>query len=453
MTNLPFQEALDYLYSFVDYSRERSDRYSAEAFDLARMADLMTRLGEPQLGYPTVHVAGTKGKGSVSAMIASAMTKAGYRTGLYTSPHLVQFTERIQVDGEQISPESVVDITNRLREHVPHVPGLTTFELVTALGFMHFALCQVDCAIVEVGLGGRLDATNVVHPLVTVITSISLDHTHLLGETLGEIAGEKAGILKSGVPLVLSPQPPEARESILARAQEVDSPVVEIGRDWLVQGRSQDLDGQSLVITTPENPMREFELRIPLLGQHQVENAGAAYAALDLLRRRGLPVEDEDIRRGFADVFWPGRFQILSRRPDVVVDAAHNAESARRLAETVRSVYPGRPVTLIFGASADKDLGGMLVELAPIADRIIFTQAFHPRAEDPQALQSLAAGMGFLGECAVSVLDALQTALAGAGPETVALATGSLFVVGEILGAEESQWTASRRSEKGKPAS
>ncbi len=327
MTNLPYQEALDYLYSFVDYSRERSDRYSADAFDLARMADLMARLGNPQLAYPTVHVAGTKGKGSVSALIASAMTQAGYKTGLYTSPHLVQFTERVQIDGEQIPAEEVVDITNLLRIHVPHVPDLTTFELITALGFLHFARMAVDCAVIEVGLGGRLDATNVIQPMVTVITSISLDHTQLLGETLAEIAYEKAGILKPGVPLVLSPQPSEARESILARADEIDSPVVEVGKDWRVEGVSQDLAGQSLAITGPGDNGRRLSLRIPLLGQHQLENAAAAYATLDLARGRGLPVDDDAVQRGFAGVIWPGRFQILSQSPDVVVDAAHNAES------------------------------------------------------------------------------------------------------------------------------
>jgi dihydrofolate synthase/folylpolyglutamate synthase len=453
MTNFPYQEALDYLYSFVDYSRERSDRYSADAFDLTRMADLMARLGEPQLAYPTVHIAGTKGKGSVAALMASAMSRAGYRTGLYTSPHLVQFTERIQIDGEQIPPKDVADFTGQLRDHVPLVPGLTTFELVTALAFLYFDQREVDCGVIEVGLGGRLDATNVVQPLVTVITSISLDHTHLLGETLAEIAREKAGILKPGVPLVLSPQPPEARDSILARAEEVGSPVVEVGRDWLVEGKSQTIDGQSLVITPADASAGGIDFQMPLLGRHQLENAAAAYAGLDLVRRRGLPLEDEDIQAGFAGVVWPGRFQILRQRPDVVVDAAHNAKSAQCLADTVQTLYPDRPVTLIFGASADKDLRGMLLALAPIAERVIFTQAFHPRAEDPEALKLLAAGMGFAGETAASVLDALRTAVAQATSETVVLATGSLFVVGEILGAEVSHWSVSRRSEKGKPTS
>lgn len=450
MTHLLYQEALDYLYSFVDYSRERSDRYSADAFDLARMVDLTSRLGNPQLAYPTVHVAGTKGKGSVSAMIASALTQAGYRTGLYTSPHLVHFTERVQIDGEQISPDDVAEMTQILRQQVPFVEGLTTFELVTALGFLCFARQPVDCAVIEVGLGGRLDATNVVHPLVTVITSLSLDHTSLLGDSLPQIAGEKAGILKKGVPLVLSPQPDEPRQTILARARDVGSPVVEVGKDWRVRGESHDMDGQTLVITSARDN-RPLELWIPLLGEHQIENAGAAYAALALLRERGLPVDDETVRRGFASVNWPGRFQILARRPDVVIDAAHNAESARRLVETVRAMYADRPLTLVFGASADKDLSGMLHALAPVADRIIFTRAFHPRAENPQALMDRAEAMGFQSERRDSVIDALRAAVADATPDSVVLATGSLFVVGEILGAQDSEWKTRRRSEKGKP--
>jgi dihydrofolate synthase/folylpolyglutamate synthase len=450
MTSLPYEEALDYLYSFVDFSRERSDRYSADAFDLTRMVELMARLGQPQLAYPTIHVAGTKGKGSVSAMIASALGLGGYLTGLYTSPHLTQFTERIQIDGEEITPEEVVEITGELRQHVPHVPGLTTFELVTALGFMAFARRDVDCAVIEVGLGGRLDATNVVQPLVTVITSISYDHTHLLGESLEEIAREKAGIIKAGVPLVLSPQPSEARRAILARAKEVGSAVIEVGKDWRVSGVEQDLEGQSLVITRVADPEEAIPLRIPLLGQHQLENAAAAYAALDLVSEYGLPVGSDAVQEGFGEVDWPGRFQILAHNPDVVVDAAHNRESSRRLAETVEAVFPGRPVTLIMGASADKDLEGMLLELAPVADRIIFTQAFHPRAEDPEALQQLAKGLGFEGECAGTVSEALVTAMADATPDSVILATGSLFVIGEILGRNEWQLAAFRKSEKGK---
>ena len=189
-----------------------------------------------------MHVAGTKGKGSVSALIASALSQAGYRTGLYTSPHLVQFTERIQIDGTEISPEQVVEITEMLRTHAAHIPGLTTFELMTALGLSP-SPNKVDCAVVEVGLGGRLDATNLVHPLVTVITSISIDHTQLLGDTLDLIAREKAGILKAGVPLVLAPQPKAARAAILERAAEVGVPVIEVGRDWVVESMTQDLEG------------------------------------------------------------------------------------------------------------------------------------------------------------------------------------------------------------------
>ncbi len=319
-----YQTALDYLYSFVDYSRERSDRYSAEAFDLGRMADLLARLSEPHLRYPTLHIAGTKGKGSVAALMASCLAHAGYRTGLYTSPHLVDFTERIRINGSPIPPADVAGLTSDLAAHAAGVPGLTTFELVTALGFMYFAHQQVEAAVIEVGLGGRLDATNLVQPLVTAITSISFDHTHLLGNTLGAIAGEKAGILKPGVPLVVAPQPEEARRVILVRAAEVGAPVTEIGVDWIVEPEAQDVSGQSLRLYRTGDGRSPVRLRMPLLGRHQLDNAAVAYAALDLAGDRGLPLSDRALREGFSEVDWPGRFQILRHDPSLVVDAAHN---------------------------------------------------------------------------------------------------------------------------------
>jgi dihydrofolate synthase/folylpolyglutamate synthase len=449
MVDQKFQEALDYLYSFIDYSVERSYRYSPDVFDLGRVRELLRSVGDPQQSYHTFHVAGTKGKGSVSALLASSLRAAGYRTGLYTSPHLLRFTERIQVDGAEISEGAIAELVEALRPKVAAVPGLTTYEIVTALGFMYFQREKVDCAVVEVGLGGRLDATNVVVPIVSVITSLSYDHMHLLGNTLSEIAGEKAGIIKPGVPVVLAPQQREAELVVQRVAEQMGSPLVRVGHDWLFAPASRGLSGQSLSVwSAAEQPLMDAYVQsagddewapprfdIPLLGHHQVVNAATAYAALQVANDRGLNVDAEAIRAGFRNVSWPGRFQILSQSPMVVVDSAHNRDSALKLRIALDDYFPGRPVTLVFGASADKDIQGMLDELAPRISRLIVTQAVHPRAADPDETAELGRGHGLRAEVVVPVAAALERALARARPDEVILAAGSLFVAGEVLAA------------------
>jgi dihydrofolate synthase/folylpolyglutamate synthase len=457
MVDERFQEALDYLYSFIDYSVERSYRYSPEVFDLARVRELLRLVGDPQDGYRTFHVAGTKGKGSVCALLASSLRAAGYRTGLYTSPHLLRFTERIQVDGIEIPKGAVVELIEALRPEVAKVAGLTTYEIITALGFMYFARRKVDCAVVEVGLGGRLDATNVLIPVVSVITSLSYDHMHLLGNTLSEIAGEKAGIIKPGVPVVLSPQQREAELVVEKVAHERGSPLIRVGHDWLFAPVSRGLSGQTLSVwSAAEQPLMDAYVQsagddewtpprfeIPLLGHHQVINAATAYAALQVVNERGMLIDAEAIRTGFRDVRWPGRFQILSQSPTVVVDSAHNRDSALKLRIALDDYFPGRLVTLVFGASADKDIPGMLDELAPRISRLIVTQAVHPRAADPDETAELGRGHGLRVEVVVPVAAALERALASRRPDEVIVAAGSLFVAGEVLAA----WDKGRLSE------
>jgi len=445
---LSYEEALDYLYSFVDYSAVRADKYSPQTFELGRMVNFLAALGNPQDRYPVLHVAGTKGKGSVAAMSASALSAGGYRTGFYTSPHLLDFRERARVDGQFISRASVAEIVDTLRSVEPQHPGLTTFELTTAMAFLHFAREQVDVAVIEVGLGGRLDATNVVTPRVSVISSLSYDHTYLLGNTLAEIAGEKGGIIKPGVPVVSAPQKPEALEVLERLAAERHAPLTLAGRDWLYHLVAHDLSGQEFEVWSAGeqdqlNKLRALghpvdwrpeQLRIPLLGRHQVENAVAAYAALQALRGQGLPLAPEAIRAGLRTVRWPGRFEIVRRQPYLVLDGAHNRDSAEKLATTLRDYFPGRRVTLIFGASSDKDVSGMLAELlAPGTGvtRVILTQAVHPRAQDPEELADLVSGYGLTPEVVSSVGQAVRRALAWAQPEDVILACGSLFVVAE----------------------
>lgn len=438
MSDLRYQEALDYLYSFVDYGSERSDQYSADVFELDRIRRLLSKLDDPHRGYQSVHIAGTKGKGSVAALIASCLRQAGYRTGLYTSPHLLDFTERIQVNGQRIDPLAVAELVDELKPLVDTEPGLTTYELMTALGFLHFQREEVEVGVFEVGLGGRLDSTNVIHPIVTVITSISYDHTHLLGDTIEEIAAEKGGIIKRGVPVVIAPQRPEAARILRAIAEERGAPIVEVGVHWSADLLEGSLDGQRIRFSPLESavdgrgePEQPLEVWTPLVGQHQVENAAAAYAALRTAEARGLALTREHCRRGFARVWWPGRFQVVASEPTLVVDAAHNGYSARRLQQTIAEYFPGRPLTVVFGASEDKDIEGMLAELAPAADRIICTQSVHPRAAEPEVVKDLLPGAK--AEVIVPVRAAIERALETAPEDGVVLATGSLFVVGEVL--------------------
>jgi len=444
-----YEEALDYLYSFVDYGSLRTYKYSAETFDLRRMVNFLAALGDPQTRYPVLHLAGTKGKGSVSAMCASALRAAGYRTGFYTSPHLQDFCERIQVNGELIPRAAVADLVELIRPVVDRVPDITTFELNTALAFLYFARANVDVAVVEVGLGGRLDATNVVTAQVSVITSLSFDHMHLLGNTLAEIAAEKGGIIKPGVPVISAPQQPEALAVLERLAAERGAPLTVVGRDWLFAPLKHSLDNQTFAVWSWQEQHQlnqlhaqghdvewmPLKLEIPLLGRPQVENGAVAYAALMALRERGLPIAEDALRAGLRTVEWPGRFEILHRQPYVVADGAHNRDSALKLAASVREYFPGRPVTLIFGASSDKDVPGMFAELLPHVSRAIMTQAVHPRAWEPEELAKLAQAQNVPTARVTSVARALEHALQTGAPGDVILACGSLFVVAEVRAA------------------
>jgi dihydrofolate synthase / folylpolyglutamate synthase len=442
-----YAEALAYLYSFVDYSAERSYRYAPDVFDLRRVVHLLERLGNPHQSYPSFHVAGTKGKGSVSSFIAAALRQAGLRTGFYSSPHLVDFRERVQIDGEPIPQAELASLVDELEPVVAQVPDLTMYEIVTVLAFLYFARQRVDCAVIEVGLGGRLDATNVLRPLVSVITSLSYDHTHLLGDRLSDIAGEKAGIIKPGVPIVLAPQQHEAEHVVERVARERGSPLIQVGKDWLYAPGVHGLTGQSLHIwpAAEQDQMDAFvrsgggeewvppRFEIPLLGYHQVTNCAVAYAALQVARQQGLPVTEEAIRAGFARTHWPGRFQVLSQDPIIILDAAHNRDSALKLRIALDDYFPGQFVTMVFGASADKDLTGMFDELLPRVARLIATQADNPRAAEVADLAALAHGHGTRVETIVPVAAAFERALKILRPDEVLLVTGSLFVVGEAL--------------------
>lgn len=425
-TESHYQNALDYLYSFVDYSLKHSSELAKADFNLDRMRALMAELGDPQNAYPLIHVAGTKGKGSVSALCASALRAAGYKTGLYTSPHLQDFCERIQVDGQPISHAALAALVDEIKPAVARVPKLTTFELNTALAFLYFAREKASAAVIEVGLGGRLDATNIVTPRVSVITSLSYDHTAILGDTLTLIAGEKAGIIKPGIPVVSSPQQDEALHVLEKVSAERQCKLTLVNRDFTYQISNQSLDGQTFMLKDEESK----EFTIPLLGSHQVENAVTAYAAL---KTAGLNISDEAIRQGFLDVRWPGRFEIAQREnPTLIFDAAHNQDSFEKLAATLETYFPGRKVTLIFGVSEDKHLLAMLSAIQPLLARVIVTRADHPRALQPEKIIEMASELKVMFEAAAHVETALKRALDLSQKDgSIVVSAGSIFVTAE----------------------
>ncbi len=438
----PYQEALDYLYSFVDYSLSKSFRYSPVKFELKHIESLVKALGNPQNRYPIIHVAGTKGKGSITAMCSSVFKAAGYKVGMYTSPHLHDYAERIQINNKPISHKDLIDLVEEIKPIIATIPELTTFEITTALGFLYFAKQQVDVAVVEVGLGGRLDATNVVLPVVSVITSISYDHTYLLGNSLAEIATEKAGIIKANVPVVVAPQEEEARLAIERIVKKRAAPLIQVGKDYHYSMLDHNLDGQSLLVwRAADQPMidqyvetsdlerkQPDKIWIPLLGYHQVENAATAYAALQTFQMSSLSISEEAIHKGFSEIVWPGRFEVLRRQPPVAIDCAHNRDSARKLRLALDDYFPGKGIVMVFGASEDKDLQGMFTELIPRVKQVIATKSFHPRAMDPDLIIEMAHQFGKPAKVVEEVSDALIEAQKLAGNELMVLVTGSIFV-------------------------
>lgn len=444
--NTAYQQALDYLYGYVDYSLTHSSRYSPEQFDLSRMASLLELIGNPQLKYQVIHIAGTKGKGSVGAMTASALQAAGYRVGFYTSPHLQEYTERFRINGKEISKGEMAALVEQLKPYVEQVERLTTFEITTALGFLYFAQQAVDVAVIEVGLGGRLDATNLVQPLISVITSLSMDHTAFLGNTLEKIAAEKAGIIKTGRPIVLAPQKKEALEVVRQIANDHQSRLILVGDDYRFAPASHSLEKQTLWVWNADEQLKmdayleegtcegwsPVLLEIPLLGYHQVINAATAYVVLQAANAEGLKITDDEIKRGFSMVEWPGRFEILQTNPLIIIDSAHNPDSALKLRLAMDDYLDQKPIILLFGASADKDIEGMFTELLPRVERLIATQSYHPRAVNANELVTLAHRYGCHAQAIQPVEDALREAVRLAGSDKVVVAAGSVFIAAAV---------------------
>jgi dihydrofolate synthase/folylpolyglutamate synthase len=389
---------------------------SAIKMGLDRVREALARLGHPERRVPALHVAGTNGKGSVCAIAAACLTQR-YRTGLYTSPHLERVNERFRVDGEAISDEALGSCVAGIVARLGVAHELTYFELGTLVAFQHFADAGVEIAVLETGLGGRLDATTACAPIVTAITSIDFDHQEYLGSTLGAIAGEKAGIVKAGVPLVTSRQAPEALD-VLARA----APSLWLeGRDFesngtAYRGQRWKLDGLSLALSGP----------------HQRQNLAVALAALEVLSERGFPLTDDEVRRGVAATRWPGRFERFAGAPTVILDGAHNPAGARALRAALDAAYPGVPVHLVFGVLADKELPPMLEALIPRAATVHLCAPTSERARPPERYAAEAERLGAAVSAHASPREALEAARAVAAPDSLVVIAGSLVLVGEL---------------------
>jgi len=436
---MTYQEALTYLDSFIDHEKKTDYDYR-HSFRLEKIRGMLGLLDDPHKGIKSIHVAGTKGKGSTAAFIYSILMNSGYRVGLYTSPHLVSFRERIRIGNELISEESISAFLEKVKWAVdkmdPEKPSF--FEAYTALAFLYFKHERVDFAIYETGLGGRLDATNMVEPLVSVITPISYEHMDKLGSTLTEIASEKAGIIKAGGVCVSAPQETEALMVIEKRCADAGVKLVLTGRDIIYKELESDTEKE--VFSVSGSFGKYVNLETGLLGSHQVENAATAIGVVEALKNHNIVVEARAVHAGISAAEWSGRFEIVRREPFVVLDGAQNRASARALAGTVKKIFCSAPkkfekLLLVIGISEDKDIHGILEELAPISDVVIITKSkMIDRAAEPSRIaEELArvsnnAGMPSLTN---NVGAALDKAFSIAGKDDLILVTGSLFVVGE----------------------
>ena len=433
----------------------------SQKFDLAHMRALLGALDNPERRFPGVLIAGTNGKGSTAATLASILRASGVRTGLYTSPHLARINERIQIMGQQIKSQQISDddfallhdlvdrIADRLvsEGELPWHPSF--FEMLTTMAFEYFARRKVEIAVLEVGMGGRLDATNVIEPRVSVITDISLDHQKFLGNTVSEIAGEKAGIVRLGGVVVTLPQQPQANDVIGRTVMDLDArvvsavpyvpPVSPASAQCLAPPLQKGIVAESAapVSRYPLQVMgKEIMIESPLIGRHQLRNIALAIGAAEELGRQGFPVTAASIEQGVRETHWPGRFQVLAatnRAPEYVLDVAHNPAGAWALRSTLSASYAERPLTFIFGAMRDKAIGEMAEILFPLAERVIATRADNPRSAAPEEIREAASRISTHIEDAGDMADALAMARTSAGPDTVVVITGSIYIVGEAM--------------------
>ena len=426
----------------------------SQKFDLAHMHALLEALNRPERTFPAVLIAGTNGKGSTSATLASILRASGLRTGLYTSPHLVRINERIRIDGDEIGDDDFAalhDVVDRTAERLvgegelPWHPSF--FEMLTAIAFEYFAQNKIEIAVLEVGMGGRLDATNVIEPRVSVITDIALDHQKFLGNTVSEIAREKAGIIRSGGVVVTLPQQPQANDVIGNTILELGAqgvsavpyvpPVSPGSVDYVARTSKNCAQDARPVSRYPLQVMgKQILIETPLIGRHQLRNVALAIAAAEVLSHQGFAITPETIEHGIRETYWPGRFQVVRAQngaPEYVFDVAHNPAGAWALRSTLSACYEDRPLTFVFGAMRDKAISEMAEILFPLAERVIATRSDNPRSATPDEIREAAARIATDIEDAADVPAALDRARSLAGSEGVVVITGSIYIVGEAM--------------------
>src|SRR5579859_8247746 len=432
-----YAESLKYLFSL---GRELAAPTQAAAakFDLENISVLAEALGHPEKKYRSVHIAGTNGKGSTAAFTESILRAAGIKTGLYTSPHLEKINERIRVKGEEISDAEFAESFTKIQSLIEELLAQgklrahpTFFEVVTALAFEHFVKAGVEIAVMEVGLGGRLDATNILMPEVSVITRVDFDHENFPGHSLAEIAREKAGIIKSGVPAIVAEQRTEAREVILRRAAEVGATVFESERGYVAE-QVAFVDGCVRAEVVNAKSGARFRVAPKLRGRFQLQNAKNAIAIAEMLRARGAGINDAAIEQGIANAVWPGRIEKLQSAPDVYLDGAHNPSAARELANFLKENFAGRRVTLLFAAMRDKAVDEIAGILFPLASEVIFTQPKISRALSAAQLAEMAGEYAAQFRVIPDAQAAFEEALANAEARDAIFITGSLYLVGEL---------------------
>ncbi|MBI5722946.1 MAG: bifunctional folylpolyglutamate synthase/dihydrofolate synthase [Planctomycetes bacterium] len=431
-----YDSALRFLFAQTDYEQMLRVRYNRDTFSLDRMRLLLRKLNNPHDRIRTVHIAGTKGKGSTATMLACMLQACGYKVGLYTSPHINDIRERIQINGEIITQAAMTRLINQMAPIVGKMTDKPTFfEMFTAMAFQYYAEQKVDIAVVETGLGGRLDSTNVIRPAVVGLTSISMDHMHQLGNTIAEIAGEKAGILKANVPAVSVPQDPVAKRVLKKKALDSKTNLMftgdEIEFSYRVESSRHDGCQTRVCLTTPNS--RFEHLPVPLLGEHQALNCGLALALLDQLKTQGMKIDDAAAIRGLGSINLPGRMETISMDPRILVDGAHNAASIQALIRAIGQHIPHDSMVMIFGCAADKDIRGMMSQIAAGADKVIFTRASNnPRAASPKELAEIYEEMsGKVAQVADTLDGAVKIARSATTKEDVICITGSFYLVGE----------------------
>ena len=427
-----YHSAINYLNKYINFEIKPATAYAPEKFNLRRVQDLLKVIGSPHLQYPSVHIAGTKGKGSVAAMTESVIRSTCHVTGLFTSPHLQDLRERIQVNGEIISKQSFAKLLYDLRPAIESAANITYFEIMTILAMEYFARQNVDIAILEVGLGGRLDATNVVTPKVCAITTISYDHMDILGNTIMEIATEKAGIIKSGVPIVSGPQLDSALTVLNQHASALNAPFIETTKEWGWEQITSNLSGQLFSIWPVGKKQNKVRQRIPLLGKHQIENVTVVMSIIEQLCQQGWNIPKSAIKKGLDRVNWPARCEILQTTPPILVDSAHNRASVLQLTKVLDDLFPEHSRVLVFGAMSDKDITGMFAELLPYCSHTVLTSTCMPRSMMPEQLETIAADYGCATTLASNTESALNHASKLAGNDGMIVVAGSVAIAASI---------------------